>query len=112
MSEITELDHRVELFAAKLDTNTEITRKISTQLEVHAKEHEAIKQHIEDTRRTLYIGTDKEPGLVTQARDCFNYRALRGVQSAGWPLWVAAAGGVVAAFASLALVLVEIFAKH
>ena len=92
---------------AKMDANTELTQTLARKLDVHAESHKAIDRHIDDVRRVLF---DPE-GIVSQARDCKNFRAGQDKIWPAWSGWIAAIGGAIAALAVVAQVLVMVFHK-
>jgi len=75
--EINQLSRRISEFSVKLDENSRVTAdtrdkvsRLEGKLDQHEVEHKEITRHIQDTRQTLYVGTDRHPGLVEQALAC------------------------------------------
>jgi hypothetical protein len=59
----------------RLEVLSDQVAEVVHQQKVHETEHKEITKHMEDTRKTLYYGNEREPGLVAQARDCLNSRS-------------------------------------
>ena len=97
----------IGVLIAKVDANTELTHCVSRKLDVHAESHKEIDRHMADVRRVLF---DSE-GIVSQARDCKNFREGQQKIWPAWSGWIAAIGGAIAALAVVAQVLVMIFHK-
>ena len=107
MPDTDDVSGRIGALSAKIDANTELTHCISRKLDVHAESHKVIDQHMIDVRRVLF---DRD-GVLDQVRDCKNFRAGQAKAGPEWAGWIAAIGGVLAALAVIAQVLVMIFHK-
>ena len=75
--EINQLTRRISEFSVKLDENCKMTSdtrdkvsRLENKLDQHETEHKEITRHMQETRQTLYFGTDRHPGLVEQALAC------------------------------------------
>ena len=106
-----QIDARLDAFSERLDENIRLTLSIDKKMDIHAKEHEAISKHMQETSNTLYFGYAKQPGLIYQVQELQSFRDNHENARAGWAVWLGVIGGILAGISSIALVIVESLKK-
>ena len=112
MGDEAEVKATLQAVSARLEENTRMTQELSHKLDLHKAEHEAINRHIDATRRHLYEGYEGQPGLITQARDCFLFRQAAASKIKGFIAWAGVVGGIMAGLGTIGLLIVNLISKH
>ena len=111
MPDEEEVKRTLQTLAEQLTQNTRMTQELSHKLDLHKGEHDVINRHMEATRRHLYEGYEGQPGLVTQARDCLNFRQLSASKAMSWVAWAGVVGGILAGIGTIGLLIADLV-KH